>query len=83
MSKARQQLEQKIKNLIATQLEIDPATIKPESKFIQDLGADSLDTVELMMNLEEEFNIDIPDDEAEKILTFADALDYIDTLKKK
>ena len=80
MSKNKQNLEQKIKDLIASQLEIDVTKIKNESKFIEDLGADSLDIVELMMNLEEEFDIDIPDDDAEKILTFGDALDYIDKL---
>ena len=53
--------------------------IKPESAFVEDLGADSLDTVELVMALEEEFEIDIPDEEAEKIRTFQDVLNYIKT----
>jgi acyl carrier protein len=68
---------QKIKTIIAEGLGVDPDRVKPEASFINDLGADSLDTVELVMALEEAFGMEIPDDEAEKIRTVKDALDYI------
>ncbi len=68
---------EKIKAVVAEQLDCDIANIKEDSKFIEDLGADSLDVVELVMALEEEFDIEIPDESAEKILTVADALNYI------
>ncbi len=68
---------EKIKAVVAEQLDCDIAQIKEDSKFIEDLGADSLDVVELVMALEEEFDIEIPDESAEKILTVADALNYI------
>lgn len=68
---------EKIKAVVAEQLDCDIAKIKEDSKFIEDLGADSLDVVELVMALEEEFDIEIPDESAEKILTVADALNYI------
>jgi acyl carrier protein len=67
----------KIKAVVAEQLDCDVAEIKEDSKFIEDLGADSLDVVELVMALEEEFDIEIPDEDAEGILTVKDALDYI------
>ena len=60
------------------QLDCDPAEVKEDSKFIEDLGADSLDVVELVMALEEKFDIEIPDEDAEKILTVADAINYIE-----
>ncbi|MDP3859635.1 MAG: acyl carrier protein [Stagnimonas sp.] len=72
-------LEEKVKKIIAEQLSVSEDQIKPESAFVEDLGADSLDTVELVMALEEEFEIDIPDEEAEKIRTFQDVLSYIKT----
>ena len=72
-------LEDKVKKIIAEQLSVAEDQIKPESAFVEDLGADSLDTVELVMALEEEFEIDIPDEEAEKIRTFQDVLNYIKT----
>ena len=62
-------IEQRVKKIVAEQLGTDAATVKNESSFIDDLGADSLDTVELVMALEEEFDTEIPDDEAEKITT--------------
>ncbi len=63
---------------------MDDSQITPEAKFIDDLGADSLDTVELMMALEEEFNLEIPDEEAEKLITVEKVVDYIDAhLMKK
>ena len=69
---------EKVKKIIVEQLSIEDAdTVTPQASFVNDLGADSLDTVELVMALEEEFDIEIPDDEAEKIKTVQDAVDYI------
>jgi len=74
---------EKIREVVASRLSIsDLSKIKEESSFIDDLGADSLDIVELIMQLEDEFGVDIPDDEAEKILTIGDAVNYIDSHKK-
>ena len=70
-------IEQRVKEIIAEQLSIDVAEVKPEASFIDDLGADSLDTVELIMAFEEEFNLEIPDEEAEKIKTVGDAIEHI------
>ncbi len=70
-------LEDKVKAIIAEQLGVKPEEVKPEASFIDDLGADSLDTVELVMALEEEFGVEIPDEEAEKLITVGDALKYI------
>lgn len=75
-------LEEKVKKIIIDQLGVDEAEVAPEAKFIDDLGADSLDTVELVMALEEEFGIEIPDEEAEKIATVQDAIAYIRDHKK-
>lgn len=71
----------KVKEIIVENLGVTPEQVTPEASFIEDLGADSLDTVELVMALEEEFNIQIPDEEAEKITTVQQAVDYI--IKKK
>jgi len=68
---------EKVKSIIAEQLGVKPEEVTPEAKFIDDLGADSLDTVELVMALEEEFGIEIPDEEAEKLVTVGDAVKYI------
>ncbi|MDD4004827.1 MAG: acyl carrier protein [Elusimicrobiaceae bacterium] len=70
-------IEERVKNIIVEQLGVDAAEVTPNAQFVNDLGADSLDTVELIMALEEEFDIEIPDDKAEKIKTVGEALDYI------
>jgi acyl carrier protein len=70
-------VEEKVKNIIVEQLGVEPEQVKPEAQFVNDLGADSLDTVELIMALEEEFNIDIPDEQAEKIKTVGEAIEHI------
>jgi len=70
-------IEQRVKNIVAEQLGVNVADVKNESSFVNDLGADSLDTVELVMALEEEFETEIPDEEAEKIATVQGAVDYI------
>jgi len=70
-------VEQRVKKIVAEQLGVAEADVKTESSFVNDLGADSLDTVELVMALEEEFECEIPDEEAEKIATVQQAIDYI------
>ena len=74
-------IESKVKSIIADQLGVGEDEIKPESSFIEDLGADSLDIVELVMAFEEEFGVEIPDDAAEKINTVGDANKYIEENK--
>ena len=74
-------VEEKIKAIIAEQLGVKPEEVTPKASFIDDLGADSLDTVELIMALEEEFNIEIPDEDAEKMATVGDAVKYIEEKK--
>ena len=69
--------EQKAKEKIASELEVSIEQLTPEAKFIEDLGADSLDTVELVMALEEEFGLEIPDEDADKLKTVGDALEYL------
>ncbi|AHF97145.1 MAG: acyl carrier protein [Desulfurella sp.] len=68
-----------VKEIIKEQLGVEEEEIKPEAKFIEDLGADSLDTVELVMAMEEKFGIEIPDSDAEKILTVQDAINYVES----
>ena len=68
----------RVKELVADQLQVDPEQIVPQASFREDLGADSLDVVELVMKLEEEFDVEIPDEEAEKLLTVGAAVAYID-----
>jgi len=69
----------RVKAIIAEQLGVKPEEVVPEASFIDDLGADSLDTVELIMALEEEFGVEIPDEDAEKMTTVGDAIKYIET----
>lgn len=69
----------RVKKVVMEQLNVEESQVKAESSFQQDLGADSLDTVELVMALEEEFNCEIPDEEAEKIATIQDAVNYIES----
>ena len=72
-------IEERVKNIIVTQLGVNADEVKNESKFIDDLGADSLDTVELVMALEEEFETEIPDEDAEKITSVQEAIDYVNS----
>ena len=73
------EIESQVKQIVVDHLGIDEAKVTPESKFIDDLGADSLDTVELVMAFEEKFGIEIPDDAAETILTVKDAINFIES----
>jgi acyl carrier protein len=70
-------IEDKVKKIIAEKLSVDIEEIVPEASFVDDLGADSLDLVELIMSMEEEFDIDISDEDAEKLVTFKDVIEYI------
>jgi acyl carrier protein len=70
-------VEERVKEIICEQLGVEEDDIDPGKKFIEDLGADSLDTVELVMAFEEEFDLEIPDEDAEKIVTVGDAIQYI------
>lgn len=74
--------ESRVKKIVAEQLGVNEAEVKNESSFVNDLGADSLDTVELVMALEEEFGVEIPDEAAEKITTVQEALDYVNAHSK-
>ena len=75
---ADQEIENKVKQIIVDELGVDENEVTPNARFIDDLGADSLDTVELVMRFEEEFGIEIPDEDAEKIQSVRDAYNYID-----
>ncbi|MCP5155162.1 MAG: acyl carrier protein [Ectothiorhodospiraceae bacterium] len=70
-------IEERVKQIVVEQLGVKEEDVSPDASFVDDLGADSLDTVELVMALEEEFNCEIPDEEAEKITTVQQAMDYI------
>ena len=78
-----QSIEDKVKSIIVEQLGVDPEEVTMEAAFVNDLGADSLDTVELVMALEEEFETEIPDEEAEKITTVQQAIAYVSAHSKK
>ncbi|MBV9470770.1 MAG: acyl carrier protein [Abitibacteriaceae bacterium] len=68
----------KVKEIVADELSVDPGIVTPQARFVEDLGADSLDVVELVMRFEEEFEIEIPDEDAEKITTVGEAVGYIE-----
>ena len=76
-------IEEKVKDIIVEQLGVNPEQVTPNASFIEDLGADSLDTVELVMAFEEEFGIEIPDEDAEKITRVKEAVSYIEGHSKK
>ena len=75
-------IDQRVKDIIVEQLGVKPDQVTPEAKFIEDLGADSLDTVELVMALEEEFGIEVPDEQAEKLQSVGDVIKYIEDSQK-
>ena len=79
---AEKSVQDRVKEIIVEQLGVNPDQVTPEAKFIEDLGADSLDTVELVMALEEEFGQEIPDEEAEKLQTVGDVIKYIEDKQK-
>jgi acyl carrier protein len=76
-------IEEKVKQIIVEELGVDEPEVTPNARFIEDLGADSLDTVELVMRFEEEFDIEIPDEDAEKIQSVRDAITYIEQYSKE
>jgi acyl carrier protein len=77
MCGGKEMVDEKIKELISKQLGVDISQVTPDASFVEDLGADSLDTVELVMAFEENFGVEIPDEDAEKIAKVQDAIDYI------
>ena len=79
---AEKSIEQRVKAIITEQLGVNPDQVTPDAKFIEDLGADSLDTVELVMALEEEFGHEIPDEQAEKLQSVGDVIKYIEEKQK-
>ena len=79
---AEKSIQDRVKEIIVEQLGVNPDQVTPEAKFIEDLGADSLDTVELVMAFEEEFGIEIPDEDAEKITRVKEAVEYIESHAK-
>ena len=80
---ATESVEDRVKKIIVDQLGVEEELVTPEASFVDDLGADSLDTVELVMALEEEFGVEIPDEDAEKITRVKEATEYITANKKK
>ena len=81
-SEKSKEIIEKVKQIISEQLGVEESEVTPSASFVDDLGADSLDTVELVMALEEQFDIEIPDEDAEKIRTVQDAIDYIEKHSK-
>lgn len=79
---AEKSIEERVKEIIVNQLDVNPDQVTPDAKFIEDLGADSLDTVELVMELEDKFGNEIPDDQAEKLQTVGDVIKYIEENQK-
>ena len=79
---AEKPIEQRVKDIIVEQLGVKPDQVTPEAKLIEDLGADSLDAVELVMALEEEFGIEVPDEQAEKLQSVGDIIKYIEDVQK-
>jgi acyl carrier protein len=79
---AEKSIEQRVKDIIVEQLGVKPEQVTPEAKFIEDLGANSLDTVELVMALEEEFGNEIPDEQAEKLQSVGDVIKYVEEQQK-
>jgi acyl carrier protein len=80
---SEQTIEQRVRKIIVDQLSVNADQVTPEAKFIEDLGADSLDTVELVMALEEEFGIEVPDEQAEKLQSVGDVIKYIEETQQK
>ncbi len=80
---AEKTVEDRVREIIVDQLGVNPDQVTPDAKFIEDLGADSLDTVELVMALEEEFGNEIPDEQAEKLQSVGDVIKYIEEIKGK
>ena len=80
---SEQTIEQRVKKINVEQLSVNADQVTPEAKFIEDLGADSLDTVELVMALEEEFGIEVPDEQAEKLQSVGDVIKYIEETQQK
>ena len=80
---AEKSIEEKVKDIIAEQLGVNPEQVTPQASFIEDLGADSLDIVELVMAFEEEFSVEVPDEDAEKLQTVGDVIKYIEERAKK
>jgi acyl carrier protein len=75
-------IDQRVKDIVVEQLGVKPEQVVPSAKFIEDLGADSLDTVELVMALEEEFGIEVPDEQAEKLQSVGDVIKYVEESQK-
>lgn len=78
-----EEIEERVKKIIVEQLGVDANSVTPQAHFVNDLGADSLDTVELVMAFEEEFDVEIPDEDAEKIQTVGEAIEYINNALAK
>ena len=75
-------IEERVRNIIVEQLNVDAESVTPDASFVEDLGADSLDIVELVMTMEEEFDLEIPDEDAEKIKSVGDVITYVQTKAK-